>query len=76
MDLMETVAGFSWVKVLTIARDATRTVDERMRLICRLDGRFLDMVSPRWAQLLGCSDAAVRRCQFWTADRHRRLAGG
>jgi hypothetical protein len=53
------------VKILTVARRADLTVDERARAILRLDQRYEGYKSPKWADLLKVSEQAIRDAPFW-----------
>jgi hypothetical protein len=55
-------------KILTIARSA-RSVDEKMRDICRVDRRFLGYASERWGKLLSVTASAIRQTPFWIEMR-------
>jgi hypothetical protein len=63
------------VQILRIARDKTKSVDERMRFIVDLDKRFDGYKSKRWADLLGVSEGAVRQAPFWIDRKHRKEWG-
>jgi hypothetical protein len=71
-DAVEALLGDEAQKVLKIARSG-RSADSKMREICGIDRRFLGYESPQWADLLGVSDAAIRKTPFWKQDRQRAI---
>jgi hypothetical protein len=62
-------------EILKIAR-STQSVDGKMRSICGLDRRCLGWNSPRWAEFLGVTSAAIRQTHFWKNDRQRAIEAG
>ena len=67
-DAVEALLGDKAQEVLKVAR-SNESADSRMRAICGIDRRFLGYESPQWAELLGVSDAAIRKTPFWKQDR-------
>jgi hypothetical protein len=59
-------------QILEVAR-SRRSADDKMREICAIDRRFLGYDSPQWAELLGVSDAAIRKTAFWVRDRQQAI---
>ena len=59
-------------EILRTAR-SQKTVDDKMRSICGVDQRYLEWNSHRWSELLGVSDAAIRKSAFWKFDRKRAM---
>jgi hypothetical protein len=59
------------MQIHTIARDGSRSADQRMRDIYTRDRTCLAWNSNRWAQVLGISEQAVRKTAWWTEDRQR-----
>jgi hypothetical protein len=57
--------------MVQVAQDATKSADEQMRAIYTIEQRALGWTSPRWAKLLGVTDAAVRQTRWWRIDRPR-----
>jgi hypothetical protein len=60
-------------QVLTIAQ-SDQSADQRMGTICGIDRRYLGWRSPEWAELLGVSEAAIRKTAFWKHDRKPAIA--
>jgi hypothetical protein len=71
--LLVAVADESTLAVITVARDCSKSADERMRTIYTLDNRALGWKSPKWASVLGVKDAAVRQTAWWKEDRPRLI---
>jgi hypothetical protein len=67
------VADDNAVAIIKVAGDTSKTVDERMRSIYAIDNRALGWTSPKWAKVLGVSDAAVRQTEWWTKERRRLM---
>jgi hypothetical protein len=57
--------------IIKIAQDKAKSADERMRNIWVIDNRVLAWNSPKWAKVLGVTDAAVRKTDWWKVDRSR-----
>jgi hypothetical protein len=60
------------VGVMRIARDTTRTVNERLYALVILDQRYEGYDSPKLAELCDVTDAAIRKTEFWTTRKTRR----
>lgn len=69
---VEVLLGADSREILDIAR-SKKSADDKMREICRIDQRFLGYTSPGWAELLGVSDAAIRKTRFWGHDRQQAI---
>ncbi len=69
---VEALLGDDAKEVLDIAR-SDKSADDRAIEICTLDRRCLAWKSPRWAELLGCSAANIRKGYFWTTWRKKEL---
>jgi hypothetical protein len=63
------------LKVLAIARDQNKTADERMQALAALDRRYRGYDSPKWADLLQVTPAAVRQTSFWKTRKQRHEWG-
>ena len=57
------------VKITSIAQDKTKSADERMKEIIRLDSRFKGKDSGGWGSLLDVTPAAIRQTDCWDAIR-------
>jgi hypothetical protein len=57
--------------IINIAQNTTKTTDQKMRAIYAIDNRALGWDSPKWAQVLRVTDAAIRKCDWWREDRLR-----
>jgi hypothetical protein len=68
------VADENAVAIINIAGDATKTAEQKMRTIYAIDNRVVGWDSPKWASVLGVSDAAVRKTDWWIEDRPRLRA--
>jgi hypothetical protein len=60
------------VQVLSVSRDATKTVNERLYALVKIDQRLEGYNSPKLAELLDVTSAAVRRTYFWKDRKQRR----
>lgn len=58
-------------RILAIAGDTRKSADDRMRQIVAVDRRACAWPSTKWAELLGVSDAAIRKTLWWRVDRMR-----
>lgn len=56
--------------------NSSRSANEKMERICRVDRRFLGWTSKRWAPLLGTTDSAVRQTEFWKKTQAARPKRG
>jgi len=65
------IFGQENIAIFNIAHDASKTTDQKMAAIYAVDNRVLAWDSPQWAELLGVSDAAVRKTDWWKRDRSR-----
>ena len=70
--VLETLLGNEAQQILEIAQ-SHKSVDDRMRAICLIDLRHLAWDSPKWANLLNVSEAAIRKTKFWKEDRPRAI---
>lgn len=59
-------------EVVKIAR-SQKSSDEKMRLICAIDRRYLAWDSPEWSDAIAVSDAAIRQTPFWKVDRPKLM---
>ena len=59
------VIGDEEARIVRIAADETKTVEQRMMTIVAVDRRFLAKDSEEWKTLLDCSSPAVRKTDFW-----------
>jgi hypothetical protein len=59
------------VAIISMAGDASKTTDQKMRAIHAIDNRVVGWDSPKWASVLHVSDAAVRKTDWWKNDRPR-----
>jgi len=57
--------------IVKIACDGKMTADQKMRSIYAIDKRALGWDSPKWADVLRVSDAAIRKTDWWKIDRPR-----
>ena len=62
---IEAMLGREGEKKLEIVRCTELTSDEKMRAIHKIDPTAAAWDSPRWAEVLGVSDAAIRKNPFW-----------
>src|SRR5262249_38208181 len=69
ISIVTSVAGQRAAALISIASDATKTTDEKMRLIYAMNGQVLGWNSSRWASVLRVSDAAVRKTHWWKSER-------
>lgn len=69
---IDTLIDETGAKILEIAR-SDKSTDSKMREICELDNRAAGWKSAMWAKLLGVSDAAIRKTQFWKIGRRKYL---
>jgi hypothetical protein len=61
-------------RILEIAARKDDSADDRALAICDIDRRCWVWKSPRWAKLLGVSDAAIRKGKFWKeAQKYRKM---
>jgi hypothetical protein len=74
MDAVAVVADGHAVEILRVAI-SSKSADEKMQLIYRIDSRALGWESPAWARLLQVSDSAIRQTDWWKNER-KRLIGG
>jgi hypothetical protein len=58
-------------RIITIAQDRSKTVDERMSLIAALESQAVSWDSAMWALILGVTAAAIRQCHWWRTVRPR-----
>jgi hypothetical protein len=65
---IESLLGAESQMVLDVVKSAD-SADNKMRAICGIDRRFLAWNSVKWAELLGITDAAIRKTPFWQVDR-------
>lgn len=65
-------AGEEGAKIFAIASDRKVSSSDRMERICDVDPKYLAWTAPKWASLLGVSDAAIRKAPFWKVERKRR----
>jgi hypothetical protein len=64
------------LKVLSIARDQSRTVEERMQALVAVDCRYQGYNSEQWADFLEVSSPAIRQTDFWKTRKQRKEWGG
>ena len=69
------LGGDTAARVYAVARDESKTVDQKQREIYALDNRALAWDGQRWATLLKASASAARNTRWWKEDR-KRLSGG
>lgn len=69
---VEALLGKTGDEILTITRSRL-SADDKMREICRIDRNRLASKSKEWAELLGVSEAAIRKTSFWKVDRPAAL---
>ncbi len=69
---VEAVLDEDGKKILTLAR-SDRSADERMRLIRAVNESYALWTSPKWADLLGVSEGAIRKTDFWKIDRKEAI---
>jgi hypothetical protein len=62
-------------QVLKVAQ-SDPSADNKMRAICAINRRFLGYKSHEWADLLGVTDAAIRKTSFWKVDRPQAIEAG
>lgn len=64
------------LRILAIAKDSTKSVDDRLRAMTELDATYYSKDSMELAPVLGCSASAIRQTRWWKLDRpnylHRR----
>lgn len=65
---LEALMTEDYPEILAIVT-SDKTADDKMRAICATDRRFYGWKSPRWSDLLGVSEAAIRQTEFWKMDR-------
>ena len=70
---VEALLGEESKEILAIAR-SDKSASDRAIAICEIDRRHLAWDSPRWADLLRVSDAAIRKSHFWKTWRPERIA--
>jgi hypothetical protein len=60
------------LRVYSVARDASRSANDRMYAIMEIDRRCDGYDSNRWGELLGVNPAAIRQTEFWKSRQKRR----
>lgn len=54
---------------LAVARDKSKTAEQRIRLIVEMDRRSAALNSRQWAELLGVKPAAITKTSWWKNER-------
>jgi hypothetical protein len=70
---LKVLLGKEAVEILNIARSNDKSCDTKMREICGIDRRCLSWDSPDWSDVLGRSEAAIRKTPFWKYDRQKAI---
>jgi len=73
--LLHLIGDGDGIKVLTIARNESRTAEQRMIELVRMDQRYDGYNSVQWGELLAVDPAAVRQTEFWKQRKHRKEWG-
>ena len=63
------VHGPSAVKLQNMARDTSKTIEERMQQIYAIHKESLGWNSGKWAKILGVKDGSVRQGKWWRETR-------
>ena len=74
--LLDLIGEGTAIKILKVAKDQSLTVDQRMRALVLLDQRLDGRDSPKWAELLDVTEAAVRKADFWKERKTRKEWAG
>ncbi|MCI0460798.1 MAG: hypothetical protein L0Z62_27940 [Gemmataceae bacterium] len=69
--VLEAVADDNAIAIINVAKDATKTADEKMRAIYAIDSRALGWTSEKWAKVLNVTGSAIRQVDWWRIDRVR-----
>ena len=59
-------------EIIPIADDPDSSADRRMKDIIRIDQRFEDIDSNKWATLLRVTPGAIRQTETWKALQNRK----
>ncbi|MGA2259628.1 MAG: hypothetical protein ABSG53_33545 [Thermoguttaceae bacterium] len=62
-------------EIFRVARDQSKSVNERMTAIVQLDSRYDGFNSKKWAELMAVTAGAVRQAPFWIARKDRKEWG-
>jgi hypothetical protein len=73
MEALERLGDAGATAIASIAMDAEKGVDQKLREIYAIDPSRLGWKSAQWAKLLGCTRQAVERCDWWKYDRPRLI---
>ena len=73
--LLHLIGDGDGIRILTIARNESRTAEQRMMDLVRMDQRFDGYNSTQWAELLAVRPPAVRQTEFWRNRGHRKEWG-
>lgn len=65
LQALRTLLGSPLPKFLKILDDKGLTGEQKMRELCREDGRLKALKSPQWGDLLNVTSQAVRQYEYW-----------
>jgi hypothetical protein len=69
---LETLLDKEGQKIMEIAH-STKSADDKMHEVVRVDSRFLAWDSERWGRLLDIKGSAVRKTRFWKETRKQMI---
>jgi hypothetical protein len=61
------------VEEMAIANDKKQSVEERQRRLADRDSRFYGYTGKRWSELLGCSERAATKTEWWKNRRQKHF---
>ena len=70
--LLHLVGDGDAIKILSVARDQSKSANDRMYGIIKMDRRFDGYDSVKWGELLDVTADAVRQTEFWKTRKQRR----
>jgi hypothetical protein len=70
--LLRLVGDGDAIKILSLARDESKSANDRMCAIIEMDRRFDGYDSVKWGELLAVTPEAVRQTACWINRKQRR----
>jgi hypothetical protein len=71
LSLLEVFGDSNAVQMAAVAQDTSKSTEDRMQAIYEIDRRVLGWDSPKWAKVLGVTEAAIRKNHWWREERTR-----
>ena len=73
--MADLLGGGNAARLFAIAKDKSLAAEEKMIKLLEMDSQFVAYNSPRWAELLGVSETAIKRTDIWKKLQKRKRAG-